>query len=423
MRKITRGMRVLISNHNYVPELASTGRLAHDLAWYWVEHGLHVTVITGQTGYVVGDQRHARRENIDGVNVIRVWNPRLPKRSALLRSLRFVLFGIVSAMRMMLTPCDVIVVMSQPPVLNGFIGRIVATLRRVPYAYVIWDLNPEQAQVSGFLGSARLVRILKSIDSSTISHARSVVVPSQDILDFIKTYRGVNINHGGSIIPWLPRDAGKTVNVVQSKEIRRELIGDAEYLIMYSGNLGLYYGLERLVSVAEILQKRIHIRIAIVGDGVLRDVLYEKVRRSRLSNVVFHDYFSNEMVLSSLAAADCHWVPFPRRIVGISSPSKLAPIMSVGRPIVTESPESQIGQIVLNANCGVVVKEPSPLGLEAGIRTLFFDKNFKQLGENGKLFYEQHLTAQMSMQRMSNMLLGHHAIRGGDEFAPNHIVG
>ncbi|MHC5024712.1 MAG: hypothetical protein ACYTGG_12540, partial [Planctomycetota bacterium] len=87
-------LRVVILNQYYVPDVASTGHLLHELAEDLASRGVQVSVITSRPSYGPREtwQPCARREFTNGVDITRLITTRLSKDNLFGRMLNSVTF-------------------------------------------------------------------------------------------------------------------------------------------------------------------------------------------------------------------------------------------------------------------------------------------------------------------------------------------
>lgn len=110
---------------------------------------------------------------------------------------------------------------------------------------------------------------------------------------------------------------------------------DGKFVIMYSGNIGLYYDLENLIKVIECFETGTktadgrEVVFAFVGAGSVLEKLVLYVKEHRMANVVFIPYQDKADLIYSLNAGDVHWCVNAKGIKGVSCPSNVYPKFSV----------------------------------------------------------------------------------------------
>ena len=107
---------------------------------------------------------------------------------------------------------------------------------------------------------------------------------------------------------------------------------DGQFVVMYSGNLGLCQNLDEHPGSRALLRERADIQFVMVGDGASRARLEKIARERQLHNVRFRPYQPQSELAHSLSAADLHLVPLDARVTGCLVPSKLYGILAAGVP-------------------------------------------------------------------------------------------
>jgi len=142
-----------------------------------------------------------------------------------------------------------------------------------------------------------------------------------------------------------------------------EAMGQAEQLlgngfnIVYTGNLGRYYALERVIEAAELLREERDIQFVFLGHGALENTMKQQTSNLGLENVYFLPYQPSSIYKAILLQADALLVTLQEGMTGISVPSKTYAYLAAGKPIVGMlPPDSEIGMLLDEAQCGVYVR-------------------------------------------------------------------
>jgi glycosyltransferase involved in cell wall biosynthesis len=106
-----------------------------------------------------------------------------------------------------------------------------------------------------------------------------------------------------------------------------------KFIVMYSGNLGASSGIETIVDIAKSVNQS-DIFFVIVGDGIRKTFIQNRVREMGLSNCIFLPWQHPSILPYSLAAADLAVVSLSSSASERSIPSKLYNFLSVGVPIL-----------------------------------------------------------------------------------------
>ena len=186
----------------------------------------------------------------------------------------------------------------------------------------------------------------------------------------------------------------------QQQELRPE-----DFVVLYSGNLGVKQGLETLVEAADLLRGDPRIVFFIVGEGMRKADLEADVARRRLNNVRFLPPQPMDAFSQVLSAADVLVLIQKGDIVDIVMPSKLLTYMAAGRPVVAAvNPKSEAGRYVRKADCGLVVPPEDPEALAKAIRSLSADpQSVTRLGVNARAFAEQHFSKTVVLRKYEEL--------------------
>ena len=223
-----------------------------------------------------------------------------------------------------------------------------------------------------------------------------------------KTVMINNWTDGKEIYP-LPEEHPKVV------EFKKKYGLDGKFVIMYSGNIGLYYDLENLIKVIEHFRPEDkttddrEIIFAFVGAGTVLDKLTLYVKDHQMKNVVFIPYQDKADLIYSLNAGDIHWCVNAKGIKGVSCPSKAYGIMAAGKAIigVLES-GTEVRGLIEDCNCGKCCEPGDYVEVANIIRWYIENANSdeeKKMGMRGRKFLEEKLTRTVSVNRYSEEIL------------------
>jgi glycosyltransferase involved in cell wall biosynthesis len=190
---------------------------------------------------------------------------------------------------------------------------------------------------------------------------------------------------------------------------RRQYGLEDKFVIMYSGNIGLYYDLENLMKVIEKFKPGTkaadgrEVAFAFVGAGAVLDRLVSYKNEHHMDNVVFIPYQDKADLIYSLNAGDVHWVVNSKGIKGVSCPSKFYGCASGARPVLgVLEHESEIQMLIEETGCGLVCEPEEYDKVEENIRW-FIDNagigKVAEMGRKGREYLEKYLTKDVSVQK------------------------
>lgn len=409
--------KVLAYSIYYYPEVASVAQIYTDL-FEGLSGDFDITVVCAvpcYTGIVPEDYREKRfyREEHEGVRIVRVPVRPYSKQSKKERVLNILNFWFQArkATRELGNDFDLVFTYSQPPILGGMLGVYASKKTGAPLVYGIQDFNPEQTMATGYAGNAFIHRMMMVLDKRSCRKASCVVVPGRDLKETLeRRFEGAEIPHCEVINNWADDEAivplAKDYPGVVAFRERYGLAG--KFVVMYSGNIGLYYDLPNIMKVIAEFRGRDDVAFAFVGEGAVKPELERIVAELGLRNVCFIPYQPKDELIYSLNAADVHLVTNARGIKGVSCPSKAYGIMATNVPIIAVlEPGSEVWRLVEESGCGNLAETGDYEAIARAIAEVINSKESFVTGHaTGRAFLETGLTKENAIVRYHDLFEG-----------------
>ncbi|CAG1010749.1 hypothetical protein PHYC_03919 [Phycisphaerales bacterium] len=400
---------VTILNQYYVPDMASTGHLLHELAEGLVELGFDVTVLTGRPSYGPREtwQKVRLREIRDHVRVNRIMSTRFSKDRLLGRLLNSATFLIPLTLRVLFTSREnsSYLYTTNPPFL-GIVGAMVSLVRRHRYVLLLHDAYPEMAVWVGKIRAGGFIeRLWHSLNRFTYRRAQQTIVLCDAAKKLVCDTYGIDPQRVHPIANWADGEELKPKPKAQSAfALKHGLVGP--FTVLYSGNLGLYYEFETMLDAAERLLNE-NFRLVFIGAGGRRDWIAEQIAKRKLTNTLLLPYQPREVLPDSLTACDAALATIAKGIEGISFPSKFYTSLAVGRPILAlAEPHSELRRVVEQGDVGTWFCVGDPDGLADGIRAMMLDRErMERQGCNARRLFENHYTRHHAARQYAEVLL------------------
>lgn len=408
--------KILIYAHYYAPDVASTGQILQDMAESMTDE-FDVTVICtvpSYTGKINVEYREKRfyKEELNGVSIIRVPVPEFTKNSkkSRIKNLLGYFWGARKATKDV-GQQEYVFTISQPPIMGGMLGVYGKKKLKSKLIYCIQDFNPEQIMATGYINLGGILKIALWMDKRSCRASDLVITVGRDLVETLKLrFVKENVPNYTMINNWidekeiypLPADNPGVVGF-------KGMYGlTGKFIIMYSGNIGLYYDLKGLIKVIEQFKDAKtpdgrDVVFAFVGEGSVLDTLLLYKKEHGLKNTVFIPYQDKGKLIFSLNAADIHWCVNAKGIKGVSCPSKAYGIMAAGKPIigVLES-GTEVRRLIEECNCGKCCV-PGDYVEVANIIRWYIEKagavEVKQMGMRGRKYLRENLTKNVSIQK------------------------
>lgn len=407
--------KLLIYAHYFYPDVASTGQILTELA-QGLSSDFEITVICVVPSYngKVHEQYIKKRifkETLNEINIIRVRVPEFVKSNKLSRIKNLIAYffnAFIATLK--IEKQDYIFTISQPPILGGILGVIGKYIKGGKLIYNIQDFNPEQTIAVGYSKSKSLLKCALLADKFTCRRSDKVIVVGRDMQETLRNrFNNKNVPKNEFVNNWidekeiypLNKDNREVLNFKEKYDLNEK------FIIMYSGNIGLYYDLENIIKVIGQFNHRKDVVFAFVGDGTVKDKIENYVIENSLQNVKFIPYQRKEELVYSLNAADIHLVVNAKGIKGVSVPSKLYGVMAAGKTVLGILEDGSEGRLIINdAKCGICMEPGNYEVIYEKINYILEHKEeIRSLGNQGRIYLEKNLAKEVSIEKYKEIIL------------------
>jgi glycosyltransferase involved in cell wall biosynthesis len=345
--------------------------LLGDMVEDFVRRGHEVYVVAGRYGYMdrayLADAENATK----GYVVHRSWSGNEKKRDKRARIGSFVIFasaalaGLFSAGR-----CD-LVFASSPSLLPMMSGWLWAWLCGAKFVIEVRDLWPESAVALGFVGdglslrlSTRLARFLYRRSDGIVALTNGI---AGNIRDDYKPNVPIHVARCAVVGPAAP------ISEDERQQLRAARGWTGKCIAIYLGTIGYANDIECVVDAASLLSDHPDLRIVVVGDGPMREVIRQK--SAELANFELLAPVAKAEIASYLAAADIGLCPLRNAaLFNGAVPTKLIDYMAFGLPVVAAG-LTELAEIVSGENAGLLYAPGNAAELAAAVASLANDRS------------------------------------------------
>lgn len=397
--------RLLFLNRSYWPDTEATGQLLTELCEDLTKQ-FQVTVLCGQPN------QNPKRESFlesgqqvhNGVRIERVHHTRFAKRSLTGKLLNFCTFLWSAFWRSWRLERHDVVICETDPFLLPFLAVWIGLFSRSRLVFYLQDIYPDIAVAVGKARPGLTVGLLRRLLRWCYRRASAIVVLSEDMRTTMRGWGSLERVPIYVIPNWV--DTAKIHPVKANNAWRQEQGLADQFVIMYSGNLGLSQDLSIVLDAAEQLQAQTDLTFLFVGEGASKSQLQQETKDRGLANVRFLPYQPRELLMESLSAADLQLLPIRAEALKSLMPSKLYGILASGTVVLsTAPPESELGRIVEQSGAGVNAHPYTSANLvEAILRLLTARGQLLKMGQQGRHFAEARYDRKLSVQKFVNLL-------------------
>lgn len=347
-------MKILFLTDNFPPEVNAPATRTYEHCQEWIKDGANVTVITCAPNFPHGKlyagykNRLFQKENIDGIEVIRVWSYMSSNHGFIKRVLDYLSFSFMSFWVGLFQKFDVIVATS-PQFFTTWTGYGLSKIKRKPWIFELRDIWPESIKTVGALKQGYILNILEKIELFLYRDATKVVA----VTDAFKTNligRGINrdkievVTNGSNLELFSTRN--KDIKLLQKLNL------EDKFIVGYIGTHGLSHSLDFIVhSITKITDKTIH--FLFIGDGAMKQTVVEIANILNLKNITFLDAIPKEEVPNYLSICDISLAPLKNEEnFKTVIPSKIFEASAMEKPTLL-GVRGQAQEIIEQYNAGI----------------------------------------------------------------------
>lgn len=408
---------LMIYAHYYIPDTASTGQILRELAESMLSD-FDITVICVVPSYLgtIEEKYKTQKyyyESINGVNIVRIRVPefnKVSKKSRIKNILSYFIGAMTATLK--IKKVDYVLAISQPPILGGLLGVWGKWTKHAKFIYNIQDFNPEQTMAVGYMQNKMVTGMMMLLDKFSCRKSDLIITVGRDLVQTVeKRFKGKKVPRTVMINNWI--DEQKIYPLSKNDEnviaFKKQYGLDDKFVIMYSGNIGLYYDLENLIKVIKKFAPGTkaadgrEVVFAFVGAGSMLEQIVSYAETNNMSNVRFIPYQEKDKLIYSLNAGDVHWCVNAKGIKGVSCPSKAYGIMAAGKAILgCLEKETEVRKIIEECQCGRCCDPGDYSAVEDNIRYYLknaSDQEIEQIGLRGRKYLEDNLTREVSIRR------------------------
>lgn len=365
-------MTIFILNRYFYPDHSATSQLATDLARELAARGWNTVALCSTQSYDNASV-YPPLGSCGGVSIVRVRGTHFGRHGHLGRAIDYMSYVCGAAWKLMriAKARDIVIALTDPPLLGTAMMPMVR-FKRLRIVHWLQDVFPETAAALGVIGPSLLYRTLGAARNWSLRRADAVVTIGRLMRQQVARHARPDVVE--CIPNWALVESRAGPDT--SADLRSEWgLGDA-FVAAYSGNMGRAHILMDLMDSMALLRDFKGIRLLMVGDGAQLPALRDRARSLQLDAVSFRPYQPLEFLRQQLLVADMHIVTLDPRLEGLVVPSKFVGVIALGKPVLfVGSPDGELGTLIRETGCGVVVAPGAVQDLARAIADLARDRD------------------------------------------------
>ena len=373
-------MKILFITDNFPPEVNAPATRTYEHCQEWIKQGAEVTVITCAPNFPHGKvcegykNKLYQKENLDGIEVIRIWSYITSNSGFTKRVLDYVSFAFMAFWVGLFQKYDVIIATS-PQFFTTWTAWGLSKIRRKPWIFELRDLWPESIKTVGAMKQGRAIDILEKIELG-LYHDADKVVAVTDAFKANLMKRGIDdekievVTNGSNMALFSPRE--------KDLELLKSLKLEDEFVIGYIGTHGMAHSLDFIVrSLAKIDDERVH--FLFIGDGAMKKKIVALAEELQLKNITFLAPVSKDQVPAYLSIIDVSLAPLKKEDnFKTVIPSKIFEASAMQKPTLL-GVEGQAQEIIEKYDAGLCFEPENEVDFLLKIEEIRNEVRYKEL--------------------------------------------
>lgn len=405
-------MHILFFTHYFTPEGNAPASRTYEHCVRWVRAGHKVTVVTCCPNVPNGvpyegyrNRFWPQKEEIDGIQVIRVWTFLAANAGFLKRIINFLSYMMMATWSGLFVSKPSLVIATSPQFFCGWAGVLVKTLRRKPFVLEIRDIWPESVTTVGAMKRGLVIRFLEFLEKRMYRSADHIIAVGKGYRDNVAAK--VDVGDRISVI-YNGVDGEKFTPQPADVEFQKQYGFENRFVISYVGTIGMAHGLETVLDAAEKLKAagREDIGFLLVGDGARREALEQECTERGLADSV---RFSGLLPKTEMprVLASSHALLVHLRACDLFTtviPSKIFEAMAMERPIIM-GVRGESADIVREAKAGLDMEPGDEDSLiECALKLKDDQALYDSLTQSGRRFVLEEFSRDAFAQRFLEII-------------------
>ena len=365
---------------------------------------MNIDVVSGNihyaTGKQIGEKVWSNKEIIDdNITLYRTWTYSGYNSNFLGRIIGYLSYTFSSLIKSLtLKKADVIIITS-PSIFVGVSAIILSKLKRIPFILEVRDLWPESAVATGVLNNKILLNILYWLEYKLYKHSKKIVVLTPAFKENIEKRFPEFVGKIEIITNGADFSIMNSNNKAQ--ELRDKYNWNDKKVFAYFGAHGVANDLMQVIEVANKMKDNKRIYFVLIGDGMQKKMLQDKVKEYNLENLQFIDSVSKNEVVDYINAVDiCMAILKKTDTFKTVYPNKVFDYMSCKKPVLVTI-DGITRKLVEESKCGLYSEPENLEQFEQSIYqyTKMSKDELEELGNSGFEFVKENFDREKLAER------------------------
>lgn len=407
-------MRILFFTDNFPPESNAPASRTYEHAIHWVRAGHEVTVVTCAPNFPTGKvfpgyrNRLWQKENIDGIEVIRLWSYMTANNGFAKRTLDYLSFMIMAMIASPFLRRPDVIVGTSPQFFTLLAAWFASLIKARPWILELRDIWPESIKAVDAFENSIVFSALEKLEMFLYRRAARIVAVTYSFKETLVD-RGIPAEKIAVVTNGV--ELAQFTSQPKDPDLVEALGLEGKFVAGYVGTHGMAHALETILKAAETLNRNGHsqsVAFLFVGEGARREALERDAAARNLTNVRFVGPVPKQEVSRYWSVLDVSIIHLKdTELFGTTIPSKLFECMGMGLPVLLGL-RGEAKRIVEQYEFGECFPPEDDAALASAIATLAPDPaRLAKLGRNARVAapnYDRHALAGRMIEEFSATL-------------------
>lgn len=289
---------------------------------------------------------------------------------------------------------DVIFMPTPPITLTSFVLYVKKRTNALFYL-ILRDIYPQGAADLGLVKSRIMYSYLRKLEIKTYKNANLIGCMSKGNIDYLRENNDYLDYRKLKLLPNWQREYDCSSNLITIKE-KYNLKN--KFIVLFGGTIGYAQKVDNIILLADHYQRNSDIVFLVIGNGVMKKYLVDKVKERSIKNILFFDNLPRTEYLGFVKSADIGLITIDERFTVPTIPSKTTSYLNLKLPILAIiDPHTDYRKIIEDSEAGLWSIGGDKETLFFNFERLYNDKDFRiTCGEKGYQYFKKYMTSEIA---------------------------
>jgi glycosyltransferase involved in cell wall biosynthesis len=291
-----------------------------------------------------------------------------------------------------------LVIYPTPPITFAPVVKYIKERDKCKSYLILRDIFPQNVRDLGLMNNGLLFSYFRKKEQQLYDISDYIGCLSEGNIKYVLKHNKIDEEKLEILYNW---GKDNLTGASNKSNMREKLNLNRKFIAVFGGNIGLPQELEFLLELAKEYQEKKDIIFLIIGKGAQKHRIAEMVKSENISNVIMKDHMPRDEYNSLLSECDIGLINLDRRFTIPNIPSKTVDYFKMRIPILasTDKNTDYKDLLVEKAKAGLWSETGDLESYKRNFKRLYLDEKLrKQLGQNGREFFEKYLTVGKAYQ-------------------------